>query len=472
MITNYPLLTRLVVAFLDTLVTILSFIVAAYVRNAALEPYQFGAVVAWSDYLIFLIIIILVWRGLLGYQEAYVGQRFTSLKSDILVVTKTVLLGSLIVLTVAFMIKSNVPRSLIGFFAIINIIMLSVEKLLLYQFIRYVRKLGRNIKKVLVLGAGDVSKAFVNSVEKYPDWGIKILGLICKDKSNVGKERFGYDLVGHTADLRKLLHCHPINELIIALPAKHLHNVEETMAICDEEGVPVRIVSPFFKNLISKAKTDMIHGLPIIKFSSVERNDFEAAFKRGIDVVVSLLLLVLLAPVFGVIALLIKLGSPGPVFYQWKVLGLNKRPLISYKFRTMTENADDLKEELIAQNEMNGVVFKMKNDPRITRVGKWLRKYSLDELPQLWSVLKGDLSLVGPRPPYQTEVEKYKGWHRRKLSVKPGITCLWQVSGRNEIKDFDEWMRLDMKYIDNWSLWLDFKILFKTMWVVFKGTGV
>jgi len=137
----------------------------------------------------------------------------------------------------------------------------------------------------------------------------------------------------------------------------------------------------------------------------------------------------------------------------------------------MVEHADDLKPALETNNEMDGIAFKMNNDPRVTKVGRWLRKFSLDELPQLWSVLKGDLALVGPRPPLQTEVEKYEGWHRRKLSVKPGITCLWQTCGRNEISKFDEWMRLDMKYIDEWSLWLDFKILFKTVWVVLKGTG-
>lgn len=471
MITNYPVLTRLGVALLDTLVTIVSFIAAVYVRNAALEIHRFGAVVDWSDYWVILIIIILTWRSLLGYQEAYVSQRFTSLKSDILIVIKTVFFGTLIVLTIAFMIKSNVPRTLVGFFAVLNLVLLSLGKVLLYQFIQYLRNQGKNIKRVLVLGAGDVAKIFIDSVEKYPDWGIKILGLICKNDVNVGEERFGYKVVGHTADFRELLHYNPIDELVIALPAKYIGQMQQVMAICDEEGVSVRIVSPFFRNLIAKAKTDMVHGLPIIKFSSVERNDFEAALKRTMDIIGSLVLLILLSPVFLVIAIFIKLGSTGPVFYRWKVLSLNKRPLTSYKFRTMVENADDLKEELILNNEMSGHAFKMKNDPRITRVGMWLRKFSLDELPQLWSVLKGDLSLVGPRPPLQTEVEKFEGWHRRKLSVKPGMTCLWQVSGRNEINDFDEWMRLDMKYIDEWSLWLDFKILFKTAWVVLKGTG-
>ncbi|MBW2124015.1 MAG: sugar transferase, partial [Deltaproteobacteria bacterium] len=342
MITDYPVLTRLVVALLDTLVTILSFVIATYARNAAMAFYGFGTVVNWTDYWPTLIVIILVWRGLLGYQDAYVGQRFTSLKTDIMIVVKTVAFGTLVVLTAAFMMKLKIPRTLIAFFAMTNLILLSVEKAVLYQFIGYVRKWGRNIKSVLVLGEEDVAEAFVRSVEKYPDWGIKILGLIGRNERDVGEERFGYSVIGHSGNLRELLHSNPIDELVIALPARGLGEMEEVMAICDEEGVPVRIVSSFFRNIISKAKTDMIHGLPIIKFSSVERKDFEALLKRSVDVVGSIVLLVLLAPAFAVIAVLIKLDSPGPVFYRWRILGLNKRPLTSYKFRTMVENADDL----------------------------------------------------------------------------------------------------------------------------------
>jgi lipopolysaccharide/colanic/teichoic acid biosynthesis glycosyltransferase len=235
--------------------------------------------------------------------------------------------------------------------------------------------------------------------------------------------------------------------------------------------VPVRVVSPFFKDLISKSRAEVTYGLTNIMFLPVERNDLEMLIKRLIDIVISFAGLIVLAPLFAVTAVLIKLNSPGPVFYKWKILGLHKKPLTSYKFRTMIVNADSLKEDLVNNNEMSGAAFKMTRDPRITTFGRWLRKYSLDELPQLWSVLTGDLSLVGPRPPLQTEVEYYEGWHRRKLSVKPGITCLWQISGRNVINDFDEWVILDLKYIDNWSLWLDIKILFKTVFSVFKGTG-
>jgi exopolysaccharide biosynthesis polyprenyl glycosylphosphotransferase len=196
------------------------------------------------------------------------------------------------------------------------------------------------------------------------------------------------------------------------------------------------------------------------------------ALKRFFDIVVAGILLTLLCPLFAFIALIIKLTSPeGPIFYRWKVVGLGERPFTGYKFRTMVPDADKLKDQLLNRNEMQGPVFKMKDDPRITPVGRFLRKYSLDELPQLWSVFKGDMSLVGPRPPLQSEWVQFESWQRRKLSVKPGITCLWQIAGRSEIHNFDEWVRLDLEYIDNWSLWLDFKILLLTIPAVLGGTG-
>jgi lipopolysaccharide/colanic/teichoic acid biosynthesis glycosyltransferase len=194
--------------------------------------------------------------------------------------------------------------------------------------------------------------------------------------------------------------------------------------------------------------------------------------KRAVDIILSGIGLVSLIPVFAAIALLVGLTSRGPILYQWHVVGRSGRPFRGYKFRTMIINADELKEKLSSRNEMSGPVFKIKNDPRITPVGRFLRKLSLDELPQLWSVLKGDMSLVGPRPAGSKEWVHYKPWQRRKLSVTPGLSCLWQVNGRNQISNFDDWVRLDLEYIDNWSLWLDFKIIWKSVLVVMQGTGV
>jgi lipopolysaccharide/colanic/teichoic acid biosynthesis glycosyltransferase len=198
---------------------------------------------------------------------------------------------------------------------------------------------------------------------------------------------------------------------------------------------------------------------------------FQHLVKRVVDVVVSSILLVVLAPFFLILALLVKLSSPGPVFYRWRVVGRDGGPFVSYKFRSMYADADRRKAALLAQNEMTGPVFKIASDPRVTPLGRVLRKYSLDELPQLWSVLTGKMSLVGPRPPLETEYAKFTGRQRLKLQVKPGMTCLWQVNGRNEISNFDDWVNLDLQYIQSWSLTLDFKILLKTIPAVVLGKG-
>ncbi len=212
-------------------------------------------------------------------------------------------------------------------------------------------------------------------------------------------------------------------------------------------------------------------ALNVTGISGPARPAWQLGIKRALDVFVSLAALIVLSPLLAVMALAIKLSSPGPALYEWRVVGQGGRPFTGYKFRTMVVNADKLKAELMAQNEMQGPVFKMKQDPRVTPVGRALRKFSLDELPQLWSVLKGDMSLVGPRPPLQSEYAQFTEYQKQKLSVKPGITCLWQISGRNEIRDLDDWVKLDLEYIEHWSLWLDVKILALTLVAVVRGTG-
>jgi len=227
----------------------------------------------------------------------------------------------------------------------------------------------------------------------------------------------------------------------------------------------------YFKLKFSRAKQTDLGGFPLLTFESTPDRLWCLLIKRLFDAVSSGIALLVLAPIFAIIAIIIKATSKGPVFFRQKRCGLNGRTFILYKFRTMVEGAEARLDELIKHNEMNGPVFKMENDPRLTRVGKFLRKTSLDELPQLWNVFKGEMSLVGPRPPIPKEVEQYDNWQRRRLSMRPGIICLWQVNGRNRIVDFNEWARLDLEYIDNWSLGLDFKILLKTIPAVLFARG-
>jgi lipopolysaccharide/colanic/teichoic acid biosynthesis glycosyltransferase len=214
-----------------------------------------------------------------------------------------------------------------------------------------------------------------------------------------------------------------------------------------------------------------IFDYPAVVFSPNWESAFRQAVKRWMDVVGAGALLIAFSPLFLLLAVVVKLSSPGNIFYRWRVVGQAGRPFLSYKFRSMVSNADELKDRLEASNEMTGPVFKIANDPRITRAGRWMRRYSLDELPQFYSVLKGDMSLVGPRPPLASEYERFTKFQEQKLRVKPGITCLWQVNGRNQINDFDEWVRLDLEYIRRWSLGLDLKILLRTVAAVFSGSG-
>jgi lipopolysaccharide/colanic/teichoic acid biosynthesis glycosyltransferase len=221
----------------------------------------------------------------------------------------------------------------------------------------------------------------------------------------------------------------------------------------------------------SASEAEPLNASETLLLSPGWRSPFLLATKRAFDFVVAGILLLLLSPLFLLFAIAVKLTSSGPVFYHWKVVGRKGQPFTGYKFRSMVANADALRLSLVPRNEMTGPVFKLSDDPRITKVGIWLRRYSLDELPQLYSVLKGDMSLVGPRPPLATEYAQFSQYQKLKLIVKPGITCLWQVSGRNQINDFDEWVRLDLEYIRRWSLSLDFAILLRTVGAVFAGSG-
>jgi exopolysaccharide biosynthesis polyprenyl glycosylphosphotransferase len=272
--------------------------------------------------------------------------------------------------------------------------------------------------------------------------------------------------------LIQMLHEHSIYGVILSAKHTYFEQVENVIKACELEGVEVWLLADFFPTQISRTSFDELLDRPLLIFRTTPESSWQGVGKLLLDFFGALILLILLLPVFALIALAIKISSPGPVLFKQKRSGQSGRPFTLYKFRTMVSNAEQLKHELEAMNEMRGPVFKVTKDPRVTRVGKFLRKYSLDELPQLWNVLRSEMSLVGPRPLPVDEVKRFSDFaHRRRLSVKPGLTCLWQISGRNQISDFKEWVRLDLEYIDSWSLWLDLKILLRTIPAVLRGTG-
>ncbi len=272
--------------------------------------------------------------------------------------------------------------------------------------------------------------------------------------------------------LVELLHEHSVNGVILSARGAYFEQVEAAVQACELEGVEAWLVADFFKTQISRTSFDDFYGRPVLVFRTTPEASWQGLIKQVLDFVGALVLLVLLAAPLAVVALLIKVSSPGPALFRQQRSGLNGRPFTIYKFRTMVTNAEQLQHELAAMNEMSGPVFKVSRDPRVTRLGRLLRKFSIDEFPQLFNVLRGEMSLVGPRPLPVDEVKRFHDLaHRRRLSVKPGLTCLWQISGRNQVKDFRDWVRLDLEYIDNWSLWLDLKILWRTVPIVLTGAG-
>lgn len=315
-------------------------------------------------------------------------------------------------------------------------------------------------RRFMLLGTPAETARMRQEILQRPESGVEIVQEL--DLQDLQLEQFVH-----------LLHEHSINGVILSTRHAHFDRAEIVVNACEIEGVEAWLVADFFKTNISSTSLDDFYGRPVLVFRSTPEASWQSVIKQVLDFVGALGMLLIAGPIFMIpAAILIKLTSKGPIFFKQQRSGLNGSPFTIYKFRTMGTNAEQVKHELAAMNEMTGPVFKITKDPRITPVGKWLRKFSIDELPQLFNVLRGDMSLVGPRPLPVDEIKRINDMaHRRRLSVKPGLTCLWQVSGRNEIKEFNDWVRLDLEYIDNWSLWLDFKILLRTIPAVFGGSG-
>jgi exopolysaccharide biosynthesis polyprenyl glycosylphosphotransferase len=331
-------------------------------------------------------------------------------------------------------------------------------------------------RRILVVGSGKSLRRFIRQVRAHPIWGFEFAAVISDCESLApGDDVLGARVAGRLGELSAWLDANPVDEVVFVPARAPLAKLRAHLEDCELRGLRARLAFNFHKPALrlSRAETDLFEGTPLVTLSpSREVTNWKLLLKYSVDRIAALAALILLSPIYGAIALAIKLTSPkgSPIFYAQTRCGLNGKLFSCYKFRSMHVDADKRLAALQAANEMSGPVFKMKDDPRITDVGKFLRRWSLDELPQLWNIARGDMSLVGPRPPIPSEVLRYDRWQRRRLSMKPGLTCLWQVSGRNLV-DFDTWMKLDLEYIDNWSLWLDFKILCRTALVVVTGYG-
>ena len=335
-----------------------------------------------------------------------------------------------------------------------------------------------NIPRILVVGTGARARDFLRRAGRTEGAYYEIVGCLEPDVTRTASEVEGVTVLGTTEIFERYIFGNAVDVIVFALPVECAPRAAEMTEAAMSLGLRVAVLPGYGLERLGyglehpEVSIEPFLGQPVAVLANVRPSPVYRAAKRALDVVLSIAMLAMLSPLFAVIAALVKLTSPGgPVFYPWNVLGTNLKPFCGYKFRTMVPNADALKNGLLEKNEMKGPVFKMRNDPRVMPFGRLLRKFSLDELPQLWSVLKGDMSLVGPRPAGPEEARRYEFWQRRKLSVKPGITCLWQVNGRNEIDRFDDWARMDLEYVQKASLWLDCKILLKTVPAVLSGRG-
>lgn len=419
--------------------------------------------------------LLIFWHFSLHFLGLYGSRRLLSRWREAFDILRAMMLVGLLTNLTGYIIDANIkPYLLFSVFCVVSTLLILAARLLQRALLEWARKRGRNLRNVLMVGTNKRARRFANLIESKAALGFRIMGYVDEDWHGLEQamEELGIDELATSIDkLDEYLRENPVDEVIIALPfSTSYRESSRIVSLCEEQGIMVRFVSQFFDTRLAKAQVEMFQGVPVLSLMPRVMDGWQSVIKRVMDLTVSTVLLILLMPVFIVVSIAIKVTSPGPVFFVQRRLGLNKRTFPLLKFRTMVVNAEQILDDIAHLNEVSGPVFKIKEDPRITAIGHFLRSTSIDELPQLWNVFTGAMSLVGPRPLPLRDVEGFdrdQDRYRRRFSVRPGITCLWQVGGRSSIP-FEEWMELDLQYIDEWSLWLDFKILLQTIPVVFR----
>jgi len=379
-------------------------------------------------------------------------------------------LGAAAVIVLAqFVLRLDISRLFLGLLAAYSLVGLAVFRWNAEPVLGWYRRRFGAEHFLWIVGTGDAARRVGELIEDAESYGLRLSGFLDPSpRMSLMQLRSEYP-VRAVAELPDLLRRHVIDEILFAVPSGELAAMEETFLVCDEEGVRTRVAVDFFPHVHSEMYLERLGDAPMLTFSGAPHDEFRLLAKRFIDIVCAGAASIVLAPFLGIVAISIKMTSDGPVLFRQTRCGLNGRTFTLFKFRSMVRDAEAMKAGLADRNERN-LVFKIKNDPRLTPLGKWLRKFSIDELPQLWNVVRGDMSIVGPRPAVPEEVEQYERWQRRRLRMRPGLTCLWVVEGRDSV-DFERWMELDMRYIDNWSLALDWKIILRTIPQVVTGKG-
>lgn len=418
--------------------------------------------------------LVAIWHLILSWGRLYESTRLVSPRAQVLRILSTTALGttSVGVAAIVFRVQLVTPLFLAVLFAGTASLTIA-SRLTLRGLLRLVRRHGRNLRCVVIVGTNRRALAFARGIEEEPELGYRLLGFVDRRERTLDPTfaATGRPLVAELTDLPAFLRRHVVDEVFVFLPLKSLYeHCTRVVSQCEEQGVVVKFLSDVF-DVNGNVTADTSGRLPRISISTGAMFGWPVALKRALDIAIASSLLVSLSPALVLVAVLVKATSPGPVLFRQQRLGLNKRRFQIYKFRTMAADAEQRLAEVAHLNQADGPVFKIRGDPRVTPLGAFLRKTSIDELPQLVNVLLGDISLVGPRPLPLRDYDGFaRDWHRRRFSVRPGITGLWQVSGRSNIS-FERWMEMDLEYIDNWSLWLDVKILARTIPAVLRGTG-
>ena len=453
---------------LDVLILTISLVIAYYLRFGQIE---LNVIHLPIQYLVFFSTCLMAWLYFSNRFKLYGSKRAIGFISESLDVGKTSGICFVIATIPAFFIREYpLSRLFLLYFLPIH-----TGSLILFRFfgrntLKHIHLRGYNFRQVLIVGRNQRAENISKKIEKTPENGIRIIGCI-DHTDNENNCNYNFNLIGNIEGLELILKKNVVDEVIITLPMKSFYSeMEQIISICEQIGVEIKIPTDLFNQKLAMSSISKYHDVQMIDFYTSPKMDWRFIIKRIMDVSISFVLLIILSPLFLAVSVLIKLTSKGPAFFVQERVGYNGRKFNCLKFRSMVENAEEIKERLAELNEMDGPAFKIENDPRLTKMGKSLRKTSIDEIPQLINVFIGDMSLVGPRPPLPDEVNKYNLMDRRRLSMRPGITCSWQVEGRNLIS-FEKWMELDRQYVDNWSLWLDMKILAKTIPAVLRGLG-
>ncbi len=463
--------SRKIKTILETCLVVPAFFVAYLIRDNFF--FSSSLVGELSHYVFLLYLIVPLWAVLLYVNnKAHSPLGKDGLYKDLRSIPRVIFYGAILLMGLMYFLKfSDVSRTFIVSFLVVDTVFLIVARIGVYYYVAHRNRHSLNQKNILMVGTGKRAVHLAELIQNHREWGVKVIGFIEKDPEMVGNEILDVKVMGLLKDLPVILTNYQVDDVIFAGPRSWLDQIQDAVRCCEEIGVRAQIACDFWPTSLTKINLDTLGGKPLLSLTPPPDYGDLFAVKRALDIGFSFFVLLMMLPVFIVSAVFIKITSPGPIFFRQERYGLRGRKFELIKFRTMVVNAEDMKTELSHLNEMTGPIFKMQNDPRITPVGRFLRKFSLDEFPQFINVLKGDMSIVGPRPPIPNEVDGYEFSQRRRLSVRPGLTCLWQISGRNTV-NFDEWVRQDLEYIDKWSLALDVKIIFKTIPAVLRGTGM